>query len=73
MTSVTVLEMKSETLPMKASVIYTEQFNLRIERQLKEDIRFLTDSGVEVSDLVRPLLREAILRAKKQVEESRAS
>lgn len=46
-----------------------EQFNLRIERELKDDIRYLCGAGVDVSELVRPLLRDAVKRAKKQMED----
>lgn len=58
--------MKSD-LPMK--LYLAEQFNLRIERELKDDIRYLSGCGVDVSELVRPLLRDLVKRAKKQVEE----
>jgi TRAP-type C4-dicarboxylate transport system substrate-binding protein len=65
--------MKTEALPMKPAFVYTEQFNLRIEKDLKEDIRFLSDSGVEVSELVRPVFRELVQKARRQIEDSKAS
>jgi hypothetical protein len=56
-----------DKLPMKPSFVYTDQFNVRIERELKEDIRFLAGQGVEVSDLLRPVIREAVRRAKERI------
>lgn len=65
--------MKNDELPMKASYIYTEQYNLRIEKELKDDIRFLAAAGVEVSDLVRPKLKEIVTIAKRKIETEQAS
>ena len=67
------MNMKNEFLPMKASFIYTEQYNLRVDKELKDDIRFLSSAGVEVSELVRPILRDLVKEAKKRLDESRAS
>ena len=58
---------------MKDSFVYTEQYNLRVEKELKDDIRFLSGAGVEVSDLVRPVLRELVKKARKQIEDLKAS
>lgn len=53
---------------MKPAFVYTEQFNMRIERELKEDIKFLAGHGVEVAELLRPLVRKEIERAKEKIK-----
>lgn len=60
--------MTEENLPKKRRYVYTELYSLRIESDLKADIRFLDGEGIEVSELIRPILRDAITRAKEQVK-----
>lgn len=60
-------------LPKKRGLVYTEQFNLRIEADLKADIRFLDGEGVEVSELLRPVVRDVIEKAKRQISEEKVS
>jgi hypothetical protein len=60
-------------LPKKRGLVYTEQFNLRITAELKADIRFLDGEGVEVSELLRPIVRDVIEKAKKQIRNEEAS
>lgn len=53
-------------LPMKRRK--SEQFNLRIGRELRDDIEFLDRAGVQVSELVRPELERIVQGAKKKIE-----
>lgn len=65
--------MNDESLPRKRGYVYTEQYNVRIEPDLKADIRFLDGEGVEVSELIRPLIRDAVTKAKKKLEDKKVS
>lgn len=47
--------------------MYTEQFNLRIDSKLKADIQYLDGHGVQVSELVRPELKDLIEKAKERL------
>lgn len=45
---------------MKNSKVCTEQISLRVEPELKEQVRKLTYLGVDMPELVRRCLREAV-------------
>lgn len=53
-----------KSVPMKATFIYTENFGVRIEPELKEEMRQLDAQGVDVPELAREALREAVRKAK---------
>jgi post-segregation antitoxin (ccd killing protein) len=59
-----------QELPMKRSLQYPEQCNVKIDAQLKADIRFLDGQGVEVAELLRCAMKAAVERAKAQLEKA---
>ena len=58
-----------DTIPLKRNLVYTEQLNIRAETALKNDIRYLTARGVDIPELLRPIIRAAIEKAKKQIDQ----
>jgi hypothetical protein len=49
-------------IPMKANL--KEQFNLKIEPSLKDDLKELAGLGVDVPEWIRGIIRDAVKNAK---------
>lgn len=54
-----------QEIRMKRSKTYTAQCNVRVEPELKADLIYLDDAGVDVADNLRPVIREAVAKMKK--------
>lgn len=54
-------------LPMKASRVCTEQISIRVEPELKESVRKLTYLGVDVPELVRQCIRDAVQKGLEKI------
>ena len=52
-------------LPMKQSLVFTEQLNIRVEPELKENFRKLSYLGVDVPELIRRSVKETLDQALK--------
>lgn len=54
-------------IPRKRALLYPEQCNVRIEEQLKQDLEFLDDQGVDVAELLRPVIRDKVKQTKEKI------
>lgn len=50
---------------MKQSLVFTEQLNIRVEPELKENFRKLSYLGVDVPELIRRSVKETLDQALK--------
>lgn len=61
-----------DKLPMKASATCTEQISVRVEPELKAKLKKLTYMGVDMPELVRRCVREAVERGLKRLGDDAA-
>jgi len=56
-----------KAIPLKPRATLIEQFNIKVERELKQDLRVLEAHGVDFPELVRNFLRREIPKIKKKL------
>lgn len=55
---------------MKPASVYTEQANVRIDRETKAEIDFLRSQGVDTAKLQRDAVKEVVAKAVQQFRKS---
>lgn len=55
-------------IPLKPRATLVEQFNVKVDRELKQDLRVLEAHGVDFPELVRSFLRKEVPRIKKKLQ-----
>lgn len=57
-------------LPMKPSVLYPAQINIKVEQEIKDSVRHLSNRRVAVNELLRKAIKEAIKDALEKIDEA---
>lgn len=60
-------------LPMKNSHSFTEQINVKVSNDTKENFKILKYHGVDVAQLCRSVIQDALTNALKKVESGQIS